>query len=110
MGTPSADPDNLVNPAEFSTSSTVQGGNVVNVAVEHHEPAFMDVIEEYSTNAATLAQTTIVISSDEDDASSKGHDVQLYQFLIVEHDNAGALAVTEMQARLAVTEQDNARA
>jgi hypothetical protein len=60
-----------MNPAEFSTSSTVRGGNVVNVAVEHYEPALnMDVPEEYSSNAATIAQTIIVI--DEDDASSRG--------------------------------------
>jgi hypothetical protein len=74
---PPFDPDDLMNLAEFSHSSTVQGGNVVNVAVEHHAAApDRDVPEEYSTNAATIAQTAIVI--DEDDASSRGHNVQLY--------------------------------
>jgi hypothetical protein len=54
MGAPSVDQDDLVNPAEFSNSSTVQGGNVVNVAVEHHEPALnMDTPQEYSTNSCT---------------------------------------------------------
>jgi hypothetical protein len=72
-----------MNPAEFSNSSTVQGGNVVNVAVEHHAPApNRDVPEEYSTNAATITQTTIVI--EEDDASSRGHNVQFYQCHITE--------------------------
>jgi hypothetical protein len=99
-GSQYVDPDDLMNPAEFSNSCTVQGGNVVNVAIEHYEPALnIDVPQEYSSNAATIAQTTIVI--DEDDASSRGHNVQLYQQLIAEQDNAGALAVAEMQAELA---------
>jgi hypothetical protein len=73
---------------------------VVNVAVEHHAPTLnRDVLEEYSTNAATIAQTTIVI--EDDDASRRGHNVQLYQFLIAEQNNVGALAVAEMQAKLA---------
>jgi hypothetical protein len=87
-GSQSIDLDDLMNPAELSNSSTVQGGNVVNVAVEHHAPALSrDVTEEYSTNAATIAQTTIVI--EDDDASSRGYNVQLYQFQIAEQDNAG---------------------
>jgi hypothetical protein len=81
------DPEDLMNPAEFSNSSIVQGGNLFNVAVEHHAPApDRDVPEEYSTNAATITQTAIVI--DEDDASSRGHYVQLYQCHIIEQDNA----------------------
>jgi hypothetical protein len=93
-----------VNPAELSTSSTVQGGNVANVVVaEYYEPAPMDVPEEYSSNAALIAQTTIII--DEDDTSSSGPHVQLYQFAIADNDNdkdnAGVLAVAEMQANLA---------
>jgi hypothetical protein len=73
---------------------------VVKVVVKHHAPALnRDVSEVCSTNAATIAQTTIVI--EDDDASSRGHNVQHYQFLIAELDNAGALAVAEMQAKLA---------
>jgi hypothetical protein len=105
MGTPLVDPDILVNPAELSTSSTVQGGNVANVAVaEYYELSPMDVPEEYSSNAAVIAQTTIVI--DEDDTSSSGPHVQLYRFAIADNDNdkdnAGMLAVAEMQANLAL--------
>jgi hypothetical protein len=92
------DPEELVNPAKFSNLGTVQGGNVVNVVVEHYAPN-RDVPEEYSTNAANIAQTAIVI--DEDDTSSRGHNIQWYQFHTLEQVNAGALAVAEMQARRA---------
>jgi hypothetical protein len=77
---------------------------VANVAVaEYYKPAPMDVPEEYSSNAALIAQTTIVI--DEDDTSSSGPHVQLYQFAIADNDNdkdnAGVLAVADIQANLA---------
>ena len=54
-------------------------------------------------NAALVARETIVI--DEDDASSSNPPIQLYQFSIADNDNdkdnAGVLAVAEMQARFA---------
>jgi hypothetical protein len=46
IGSQSVDPYDLMNPAEFSTSDTVKGGNVVNVAVEHYDHTLnMDVPE-----------------------------------------------------------------
>jgi hypothetical protein len=105
MGTPSFDPDILVNPAELSSSSTVQGENVANVAVAGYEPTPMDVPEEYSSNhAALIARETIVI--DDDDTSNSSPPIQLYQFSIAyngnDKDNAGVLAIAEMQARFAL--------
>jgi predicted RecA/RadA family phage recombinase len=103
MGTP-ASPYTIVNPAEVSSSSTVQGGNMAGVAVAEYEPEPMDVPEGNSfNNAALLAHGTIVINND--DASSSNPPIQLYQFSIADNDNdkdnAGVLAVAEMQARFA---------
>jgi hypothetical protein len=103
MGAPST-PYSIVNLAEVSSSSTVQGGNMAGVAVAEYEPEPMDVPEENSfNNAALVAHETIVI--DEDDASSSHPPIQLYQFSIADKDNdkdnARVLAVAEMQARFA---------
>jgi hypothetical protein len=70
MSTPSVDPDIVANPAELSSSSTVQGGNVANVYVAEYEPAPMDVSEEYSSNhTALIAHETIVIDDDTSSSS-----------------------------------------
>jgi hypothetical protein len=103
MGTPST-PYSIVNLAEVSSSSTVQGGNVASAAVAEYEPVPMDVPKENSSNnAALIAHETIVIN--EDDTSSSNPPIQLYQFSIADNDNdkdnAGVLAVAEMQARFA---------
>jgi hypothetical protein len=45
MSTPST-PYSIVNLAEVSSSSTVQGGNLAGVAVPEYEPEPMDVPEE----------------------------------------------------------------
>jgi hypothetical protein len=91
-----------VNPADLSNSSTIQGRNVVNIAVEYHNPhATTLVADEFSTNNANIAQTAIVI--DDDDTASQGSNnpMQLYHFCISEQNHASALAVAEMQAKRA---------
>ncbi len=71
------------------------------VAVAEYDP--MDADQNSFNNAALVARETIVI--DEDDASSSNPPIQLYQISMADNDNdrenAGVLAVAEMQARLA---------
>ncbi len=92
-------PHSIVNPAEVSSPSAVQGGDMAGVAVAEYEPEPMDVPEgNIFNNAALLAHETIVIN--DNDASSSNPPIQLYQFSIADNDNdkdtAGVLAVAEM--------------
>jgi hypothetical protein len=91
---------NPLNSAEITTSSTVQGRNVVNIAVQYYEPAAPGADGYSTTDAHNVAQMSIVI--DDDTASQGSNDyepIQLYQCRIVQQDLAGALAVSEMQVR-----------
>jgi hypothetical protein len=85
-----------MNPAELNNSGTVQGGNVVNIAVQCYEPATPGAGEYSTTDAQNIAQMSIVI--DNDTASQGSNDpVQLYHCRISEQEPAGALAVAQMQ-------------
>jgi hypothetical protein len=90
-----------MNSAEHTTSSTVQEGNVVNIALQYYESG--PGHDEYSaTDAHNVSQMSIIM--DEDTASQGSNDpVQLYQCRILQKDRAGAIAVSEMQVRKALT-------
>jgi hypothetical protein len=69
-----------VNSAEQTTSSTVQEGNVVNIAVQYYESG--RGFDEYSTtDAQNVAQMSIVIDEDTTSRSSNEphSSMQLYQ-------------------------------
>jgi hypothetical protein len=90
-----------LNLDEEHSSSTVQGGDMTGVAVAEYDP--MDADENSFNTAALVASETIVIK--EDDASSGNPPIQLYQISMTDNandrENAGVLALAEMQARLA---------
>jgi hypothetical protein len=76
---------------------------VVNIAVQYYEPATPGAGEYSITDAHNVAQMFLVI--DDDTASQVSNDykpIQLYQCHIVQHDLAGALAISEMQVRKAL--------